>query len=92
MVKRDESNVAFAEYIRSYVASSDGGGNRSLRVLCKTTGCYSEGSISAAKHNLRSDRARLRAADHFIRQGWRFEDGPVCPDCARRAPDPPPAR
>lgn len=71
---REESNETaecFAEYLRR---SHD-----TYLVLCQTTGCYSEGTLSAARHTKGNSAARVQTAATFIGQGWRYDNGPLLP-------------
>ena len=56
-----------------------GRGNRSFKLQCKC--CRDLGTVSAAAHNMRSNKALRKAAVSFVKQGWQIDGVPVCPKC-----------
>jgi hypothetical protein len=66
-----------------YLFVTSSADNRTYRLDCRTAGCYSLGKISAAKHEKLTDRVTLRVAKTFVGRGWRYDGGPVCPECAK---------
>ena len=59
-------------------------GEKWFELPCRTTGCYSLGSITFGKHAEPSDEWKHRAAASLVRQGWTFHNGAVCPQCVKR--------
>jgi hypothetical protein len=81
--ERERVIQKLASQIYLHVPSS--ASNRTYQLPCRNTGCYSMGKISAAKHQHLTDTVKEKLASHFYQQGWRYSDGPICPDCAREA-------
>jgi hypothetical protein len=78
--KPQAAEPAAAE-IAEYVFYSAG----AYRLQCRTTGCYSIGRVEPARHEPVTDEAKLRAAEQLMDGGWRFKNGPLCPECAKQA-------
>jgi hypothetical protein len=56
----------------------------SYQIPCRIAGCYSMGKVSAPKHQELTDEVKATLANHFYQHGWRYQDGPICPECAYR--------
>jgi hypothetical protein len=68
--------------VRKFVGSS-GGGQWAFCLVCSVPRCRREDSISANARTIRLERERVAACEKLIRKGWRFRNGPICPDCRR---------
>src|SRR5688500_1057802 len=54
-----------------------------FRLLCSVARCRREDLISDDARPARREHARVAACVKFIGSGWRFREGPMCPDCRR---------
>lgn len=50
-----------------------------FRMTCRY--CRDLGVISVSRHALESAKELRKAAKKFVRQGWWFDEEPVCPQC-----------
>jgi len=69
-------------HVMKFVGSS-GGGQWRFQLQCSVPRCRRMDTVSASRHTIRRQRDRANACEKFIRAGWRFKDGPCCPDCSR---------
>ena len=53
-------------------------GNRAYKLQCRF--CRDLGTVSASQR-MNSDKALKKAAESFVKQGWRISGVPVCPKC-----------
>lgn len=70
---------ALVDQLLPYVRNS----GFAFELLCARARCYRKDTISAARHTLRTERARRKACEKLVAQGWRVIKRPLCPSCAR---------
>lgn len=83
-VDTDQFVEQLLPHVMKFVGSS-GGGQWAFHLLCSVPRCRRMGSISASKRTIGNERERVKACEKLVRGGWRLDDGPRCPDCARAA-------
>ena len=71
-------------HVMKFVGSS-GGGQWRFQLLCSIPKCRRMDTISASKRTIGNERERVKACENFVQGGWRFQDGPLCPECVRPA-------
>ena len=61
-------------------------GRRTAKLLCSVTKCYREDEIDAGWLEFPSESydKKIRAvAEKFVKRGWGYDQGPICPDCRK---------
>lgn len=69
-------------HVMKFVGST-GGGQWRFQLLCSVPRCRRMDTISASKRTIGIERERVKACEKFVNGGWRFNNGPRCPDCGR---------